>query len=41
MLVSMVKTMNEAKKAGYCVPAFGVGNELNFRAVVDLKLIHK
>ena len=35
MLVSMVQTMNEAKKAGYCVPAFGVGNEVNVRAVLD------
>ena len=35
MLVSMVKSMNEAKKKGYCVPAFGVGNEVNVRAVLD------
>ena len=34
MLVSMVKSMNKAKEEGYCVPAFGVGNEVNVRAVL-------
>ena len=34
MLVSMIDSMKKAKEGGYCVPAFGVGNEVNFRAVL-------
>lgn len=32
MLISMKYTMAKARKEGYCVPAFGIGNEHNLRA---------
>lgn len=35
MLVSMRKTMNEAREKGYCIPALGIANEHNLRACLD------
>ena len=35
MLISMKYTMNKARQEGYCVPAFGIGNEHNLRACLS------